>query len=610
MLKLNPENGLRDYTYKYPYEVNNASATPGSPDRACTSDPYFGKKIAGGYYVSGEASYIQKIGNYYFLFMSYGELQANGGYQMRVFRSDNPTGPYTDPYGTSAIYKSYKLNYTASMADARGMLLFGGYQWDNMPVAEIAQGHNSAFNDLKGRSFVVYHTRFNNGSEGHQVRMHQLFLNEDGWISAAPNEFHGETITSTDIATRASIADSEIPGDYQFLRHQYFQDTKNKAYETPVNITLTQDGKITGSETGSWTRTAGTDFITLTIADVDYKGVLVKQTLDYTNISSLCIAAVSSSSGAVVNGKNYFTYQQNVWASKADAKAAIKYTLDKMSAPFYNGQTITTKPTLPKVGLLGVNIRWESSNTSVLTDEGVVKGKGDVTMTMVLAKDGYEYRKAYNITVNADAEPTVPVYYPVSTYKNTTSAWWTNFSTSNYTLTVGKSMKFQFYNYSNRENNWDNWCLYGANYPHGASGYSEYFGVRCDNWDNTTMTNTGCTSNYNWDTFLSDMDGSLVDMTVNYSSAYTFTMSATITTTTGSVYSYAYTKNLSAKPAAITLFFVSEGSYIDGSILNDIASPFATPTVTDGAIYNLSGQRVGADYKGIVIRNGRKYVQR
>lgn len=76
-----------------------------------TSDPYFGKKIAGGHYVSGEASYIEYIGGYYFLFMTYGGLEAAGGYQMRVFRSLSPDGPYVDSKGSSAIYNSYQLNF-------------------------------------------------------------------------------------------------------------------------------------------------------------------------------------------------------------------------------------------------------------------------------------------------------------------------------------------------------------------------------------------------------------------------------------------------------------------------------------------------------------------
>ncbi|MFS6554031.1 hypothetical protein VPJ68_00725, partial [Parabacteroides distasonis] len=125
----------------------------------------------------------------------------------------------------SAIFKSYLLNYGANGRDNRGVLLFGGYQWDTMPMAEIAQGHNSAFTDRQGRSFVVYHTRFNNGTEGHQVRIHQLFLNEDGWLMAAPFEFDGETATNDNIASKASIADSDIPGNYQIIRHQYNQNT-------------------------------------------------------------------------------------------------------------------------------------------------------------------------------------------------------------------------------------------------------------------------------------------------------------------------------------------------------------------------------------------------
>ena len=56
----------------------------------------------------------------------------------------------------------------------------------------MAQGHNSAFTDKQGRSFVVYHSRFTNKGEGHEVRVHQLFLNDEGWIMAAPFEFDGE----------------------------------------------------------------------------------------------------------------------------------------------------------------------------------------------------------------------------------------------------------------------------------------------------------------------------------------------------------------------------------------------------------------------------------
>lgn len=140
VIKLDKNTGLRDYTFRYDSDYDRRGAS-------VTTDPYFGKKIAGGYYVSGEGSYIEKIGKFYYLFMSYGFYSPEGGYEMRVFRSQNPDGPYTDHTGESAIYTKYLMNYGTNAATNRGMKLMGGYQWPNMDVAEIAQGHNSALMD-------------------------------------------------------------------------------------------------------------------------------------------------------------------------------------------------------------------------------------------------------------------------------------------------------------------------------------------------------------------------------------------------------------------------------------------------------------------------------
>ena len=620
MIKLDKTNGLRDYTYTFPYEVNGKTVTPGAASANCTSDPYFGKKIAGGYYVSGEASYIQKIGKYYFLFMSYGGLTSDGGYQMRIFRSENPDGPYKDCYGTSALFKSYKMNYSSTTADNRGVLLFGGYQWDAMSGAELAQGHNSAFVDKQNRSFVVYHTRFSNGGEGHQVRVHQLFLNDEGWLMAAPFEFDGETITDEAIASKASIADADIAGDYQFMRHQYGQNTKAKAFETPVNITLNADGTITGAEKGTWKRTAGTDYIHLTINNVVYRGVLVKQTVDYTNIPAIAISALSSSSGRLTMGQNNFTYQQEVWAVKADAKAAIKYTLSKMTLPFSDGATLNAAPSLPAQGKMGAKISWKSSDTSILTDDGKVKGKGKVTLTMTISKDDYEYVKDYTLNIDAEAEESTPVYYPVSALKNTTSGWWSNFSPY-YELQAGKKMQFKFYNYSNMAEAWNNWCLAATKIKREDTGYGadkEYFVIRNDffGWGGSHNA-SGFTHDFdtsdNMNVFKTEMNGSLVDMTVSLSAAGVFKMESTITTQAGKVYHYSYTTTLVAKPSKIVLFFVNEKSYIDGSSLVDtgIAAPIIIQKKqTDGKWYNLAGQQVDKSYKGVVIVNGKKFVNK
>ena len=408
MLKINPENGLRDYTYTFPYEVSDKETAPGAANEKCTSDPYFGKKIAGGYYVSGEASYIQKIGNYYYLFMSYGGLVCNGGYQMRVFRATSPTGPYKDcntSSGISALYSGYYLNYGADASKDEGVKIMGNYKWEFMKYADIAQGHNSATIDAEGRALLVYHSRQNIGHEGHSVRVHQLFVNEDGWLVAAPYEFNGETLTHDDAANASHFDDSDIIGNYQLMVHPYRQNTAALEFATPENIQLNADGKITGAYTGSWSHKANTDFITIklkgllnTTTSVTYRGVICKQTIDGITAPAICFTAVSSmagttsASGSVGTGNNPQTRGLCIWGSKADAKAAIKYTLDKINIE----TPIKNDVKLPE-GKLGAIITWTSSDESVITSEGKLVSNGDACLTATISKDGYTYIKEFPV---------------------------------------------------------------------------------------------------------------------------------------------------------------------------------------------------------------------
>ena len=631
MIKLDKENGLRDYTNTYPYQVKGVTTTAGAANANATSDPYFGKKIAGGWGVSGEASYIQKVGKYYYLFMSYGGLTAAGGYQIRVFRSEKPDGPYKDcltSTGIDAMYGKYILNFGGDAKRDEGVKLFGNYQWETMPNAELAQGHNSAIVDHKGRALIVYHTRFNNGTEGHEVRVHQLFVNQDGWLVAAPYEFSGETYTDNDIATQQLYEATEVEGDYQIIAHPYCQNTAAMAYEKPVTIHLNADGSISGEYTGKWELVSGTSYINFTLkgvatanAEVKFKGVLTKQTIDYTNIKALCFTALSSSDGlATSGGASLQTRGLSIWGSKADAKAAIKYTLDKTSVPFADGATLNSMPKLPTEGHLGATVSWKSSNPSILTDEGVVKGKGKVTMTMAVSKDGYEYTKDYTLNIDAEAEETTPVYYPVSAQKNTTSGWWTNFSPY-YELQAGKKMQFKFYNYSDMSAVWNNWCLAATQIKREDAGYGadkEYFVIRNDKFGWGANHNVeGFTDDFDWSggddrpILKKDLNGSLVDMTVSLTAAGVFKMESTITTTTNKVYHYTYTTTLTAKPSKIVLFFVNEKSYIDGSSLSTgISNPIIIQKKNDGKWFNLSGQQVDKSYKGVVIVNGKKFVNK
>lgn len=277
MLELDEETGLRDYDITY-------STTGG--------DPYFGKRIAGGFYVSGEAPYIEYIDGYYYLFVTYGGLAAggvkndynNGGYQMRVFRSENPDGPYVDARNTSAVFKSFMTDFGPSANDNRGVNIFGAYgEWGNMAkgsYGERSQGHNSIIAAEDGRTYLVYHTRFQNRGEEHQVRVHQVFQNEDGWLVAAPFEYTGEQVTSADIAITQQIATDRIPGTWQVLIHPFKLDHTKKEIAKPVEVQLNADGSVSGAQTGTWSVQEGTSYFTIKLGTTEYKGVMVEQTLE------------------------------------------------------------------------------------------------------------------------------------------------------------------------------------------------------------------------------------------------------------------------------------------------------------------------------------------
>jgi len=296
MLQLDEETGLRDYDVDY--------------ELSATSDPYFGKKIAGGSYVSGEASYIEYIGGYYFLFMTYGGLDAAGGYQMRVFRSLNPDGPYVDSKGSSALYDSYQLNFGPAANDGnRGVNIFGAYsKWGNLLTGganeasgERAQGHNSIIAAEDGRTYLVYHTRFQDWGEGHQVRVHQVYQNEEGWLVAAPFEYTGEGVKSAGIAAAQKVATADIAGNYKLLAHRYGLDHAAKEYAVPVDITMNADGTISGDATGTWSIKTGTSYITINLGS-DYKGVMVPQTLEPTDTKVPCFTALDSKTGVTIWG--------------------------------------------------------------------------------------------------------------------------------------------------------------------------------------------------------------------------------------------------------------------------------------------------------------------
>ncbi len=394
IIELDENTGLRDYNVKYGTDYDQLG-------RNATTDGYFGKRIAGGHYVSGEGPYIEHIGEYYYLFMSYGGLDAVGGYDMRVFRSKNPDGPYLDPQGNKATVTGYELNYglTNVTRGEKLMTAFGGWG-ENMEAneGENAQGHNSVLHHTDGNTYLVYHTRFHDLGEWHQVRVRQLFVNKDGWLVAAPFEYWGETVNDETIKTRQLYADSDIPGAYKLLTHKYRMDHKNKEEVLPVDIQLNEDGTITGELKGKWETEEGTSYITIYLNGVTYKGVCIDQQMYKTTARALCFTAA--------NNKGV-----NIWGYKTRDDYQLARQLNKTTLPVTYRKAISESVDLYNIDLLdGVTLNWTSETPSILSDGGRYNPAGltaDSLVDLAVRMDCGKYYYADTITVNVKAE-TIP----------------------------------------------------------------------------------------------------------------------------------------------------------------------------------------------------------
>lgn len=229
-------------------------------------DKYFGIRIAGGHTISGEGPYIlyDRDTGYYYLYTTYNYLDSKSGYNMRLFRSTDPTGPYLDAAGNNAVFASRGINQYSI-----GIKVMGNYVFSCHTNGYRSPGHCSSFIDQDGKMYLIYHTRFQRGGEAFEVRVHQQFVNEAGWPVTAVFENRGDVISGT------GYENSELVGTYEFINHG--TDSDGASVKTPETIVLQEDGTVSGDETGTWKETEGTYYAAIEIDGVTYQGVFFEQ---------------------------------------------------------------------------------------------------------------------------------------------------------------------------------------------------------------------------------------------------------------------------------------------------------------------------------------------
>src|SRR5699024_7186716 len=334
----------------------------------------YGTKLMGGNHSRIEAPYIQYVPEtgYYYLYTTFGGLAADGGYNMRVARSENPDGPYVDAEGNDMINVKGEEGsfFDDDSIEPYGVKLMGNYLFERhigepgegTGLGYVSPGHNSVYYDEEtGEQLLIFHSRFPERGEAHEIRVHQMFMNEEGWPVVAPYRYAEETLENVD--------KSEVTGDYKFINHgkEITDDIKES-----VMITLEDDGILSGVE-GTWAIN-GDHNVVIEIDGSTYEGVFIEQWDPVSERNVMTFTAVSEQ-GISIWGSQV--------AHQSDADI-VESVINDLSLG--NTNEILNDLELPTEGAQGTEINWASSHPDVVSEQGVVSNPaiGEEPMTVKL----------------------------------------------------------------------------------------------------------------------------------------------------------------------------------------------------------------------------------
>ncbi|MGN8246798.1 LamG-like jellyroll fold domain-containing protein [Cellulomonas soli] len=372
----------------------------------------YGKHLVGGNHSRIEAPnvmYDEGTG-YYYLFLSFGGLDATGGYNMRVARSLHPDGPYLDAEGNDMSEvkadPSLPLFDDASIAPY-GVKIMGSYLFQRevgdpgsgLGVGYASPGHNSTYVDeATGRKFLVFHSRFPGQGETHNVRVHEMFVNSAGWPVVAPYRYADDGSTpaplagasaTTSKARVARITREDAIGQYALIDHG---KAINSTPVEAVAVKLEKSGRVTGALTGRWSL-LGSNRARIVAGGSTYDGVFTRQ-WEPDRQEWVVTFTVQSAAGVSLWGSHV-----DVLSAK-EAVAAVKADLD-----LGDTSAVVADLTLPTVGTNGATIAWSSSDPAVVSPTGEVtrpeNGAGDatVTLTATITKDRRTATATFTVTV-------------------------------------------------------------------------------------------------------------------------------------------------------------------------------------------------------------------
>ncbi|KMT64247.1 LamG-like jellyroll fold domain-containing protein [Catenovulum maritimum] len=353
----------------------------------------YGKHLVGGDFRAIEGPYVfySPESDYYYLMVSTAGFAYDEGYNIRIARSKTPDGPYLDAAGNDIA--------SAPGLDV-GVKLMGGFVY-TQEIAEEAEswgynapGHNSAiYDEATGRHLLVTHTRFPqsatefpNNANAHQVRVHEMFVNEAGWLVASPQRY-------VPIDGPNLVNSEDVLGYYKFINHG---SEVNNASTLSGHIALNADYTITGSETGTWYM-LNQGQVALELESGKYNTVAKWQWDDHRQEVVATLSGLSSANATV-------------WASKVDditataeVLADVEQTLDLPTELTINEESFV----IPTIGRNGAKITWESSDEYYISNDGSIfiptPDRGDQTVNLVatISLNGQSTTKSFTVDLKA-----------------------------------------------------------------------------------------------------------------------------------------------------------------------------------------------------------------
>ena len=347
----------------------------------------YGKHLVGGNYNAIEGAFViySPDSDYYYLFWSNAGFAAGDGYNIRVARSRTPDGPYLDAAGNDMTGATVANNY--------GNKLLGSHLWSSAfgetssQYGYNAPGHNSALYDEELDKYLLFtHTRFPDeedrydNPEAHAVRVHEMWINNDGWLVVSPHRYapvDGENVTDAE----------DVAGDYRLILQS--NDSNGDEHES-VYVTLNSQGRsIQGQLTGTYKLYSDDPSrIRLTIDDdTVYEGVAKWQWNVEDARFEVVISALSGAGESLLAAK---LPERSV----ADVVDDISNAIDVAFANPANPDAmleVKNDLSLQSTGARGAVISWESSHPQFISASGAVTrpnvDEGDQVVTLTANVD-------------------------------------------------------------------------------------------------------------------------------------------------------------------------------------------------------------------------------